>query len=51
MPKRQDTKLNLEVMKLRYRVENYCPGRTIEFHLVRLVLWAHLTRRTEDRHL
>jgi hypothetical protein len=33
------------------RIENYCPIRTIEFHLDMLILWAHLTwSETHETH-
>ena len=52
MPKKARHKTMLRSCGTQFtRIENYCPERTIAFHLVGLALRAHLTRRTEDRHL
>lgn len=37
-------KNNTRVVCTQTRIENYCPIRTIEFHLDMLILWAHLTK-------
>eukprot|EP01047_Picozoa_sp_COSAG01_P063450 COSAG01_NODE_8226_length_2867_cov_2.022760_1_plen_49_part_10 len=43
MPKGKTQKQH-RVVCSQVRIENYCPIRTIEFHLDMLILWAHLTK-------